>query len=179
MFELQWHTIVIYTTTITVCGICSYTFSVGFHPFIFGWMNPRSWRDAPEWGASPWLGILVKSSLVSECVQRACVRWRLQFLQWILSSSPLTYTLEFSCGGLGDNLTHCVDLKKKLELLQRFEFLPSLWRCVMYVCLYYAFVLFVSVGWYSSCSDTWSLFTWKVCTINIIILEHIGQLVQL
>jgi len=33
------------------------------------------------------------------------------------------------------------------------------WRCVVYVCLCYVLVLFVSGGWYSNCSDTQSLFT--------------------
>ena len=35
----------------------------------------------------------------------------------------------------------------------------GMWRRVVYVCLYYVLVLFVSDGWYSSCSDTQSLFT--------------------
>jgi hypothetical protein len=35
----------------------------------------------------------------------------------------------------------------------------GLWRHVVYVCLYYVLVLIVSGGWYSSCSDTRSLFT--------------------
>jgi hypothetical protein len=36
----------------------------------------------------------------------------------------------------------------------------GLWRCIGYVCIFYALSLFVSGGWYSSYSDTWSLFTW-------------------
>ena len=40
-------------------------------------------------------------------------------------------------------------------------------RCVNYVWLCYVLVLFVSGGWYSSCSDTRSLFTrhWRWCQI--------------
>ena len=48
------------------------------------------------------------------------------FLQQILSSSPPpTYTLGLTCGGVRDNLTHYVHLKRDLELLQGFESLPS------------------------------------------------------
>ena len=42
-----------------------------------------------------------------------------------MSSSPPTYTLELCCGGVRDNLTHYVYLKRDLELLQGFDFLPS------------------------------------------------------
>ena len=105
-----------------------------------------------------WLGILAKSSLVSECVERACVRWRLHVFAINLEFfSP--YTLGFSHGGVRDNLTYYVHLKRELELLQGFDSLPSLWRCVVYVCFCHVLVVFVSGGWYSSSSDTWSLFT--------------------
>jgi hypothetical protein len=52
---------------------------VGFHPFRFGWMNPRSWRDAPKWGASSlaWHYCQVKRCEWECEVERACVRWRL------------------------------------------------------------------------------------------------------
>ena len=43
----------------------------------------------------------------------------------ILSSSPLTYTLGFSYGGVRDNLTHYVHLKRELEPLLGFDSLPS------------------------------------------------------
>ena len=76
-----------------------------------------------------------------------------------LSFSPLTYTLGFSRGEVRDNLTHCVHLKRGLELLLGFDFLPSLWKCVVYVCLCYVLVLVVSDDWYLSCNDTRSLFT--------------------
>ena len=46
-------------------------------------------------------------------------------------------------------LTYCMHLKRGLELLLVFDSLPSLWRCVVYVCLCYVLVLFVSAGWYS------------------------------
>ena len=58
-----------------------------------------------------------------------------------------------------DNLIHCVHLKRELELLLGFDSLPSMWRCVVYVCLCYVLVLFVSGGWYSNCNDTQSLIT--------------------
>ena len=118
----------------------------------------------------PWLGILAKSSLVSECVERACVNWRLHvFCIKILSSSLLTYTQGVSRGGVRDNLIHCVHLKRELELLLRFDSLPSLWRCVVYVCLCFVLMLFIRGGWYSSYSDTRSLFTQQVpyCNIHI------------
>ena len=98
---------------------------MGFHPFGFGWMNLRSWRDAPKWGASSLAGILAKSSIVSWCVERACVRWRLHVFAINLEFSPLTYTLGFSHSGVRDNLTHYVHLKRELELLQEFDSLPS------------------------------------------------------
>ena len=37
---------------VTVCGVGGRTLFVGFHPFRFGWMNLRNWRDASKWGAS-------------------------------------------------------------------------------------------------------------------------------
>ena len=76
------------------------------------------------------------------------------FCNRILSSSPFTYTLGFSCGGVRNKLTHCVHLKREFELLQGFDSLTSPWRYVVYVCLCYVLVLFVSEGWYSSCNDT-------------------------
>ena len=75
-----------------------------------------------------WLGILARSSLVSECVESAC------FCNRILSSHPLTYTLAFSRGRVRDNLTHCVHLRKELELLQRFDSLPSHLARIVEVC---------------------------------------------
>ena len=64
----------------------------------------------------PWLGILVKSSLMSECVERACVMCRLHVFAIILELfSP--YTLGFSRGGVRDSLTQCVHLKRELEFL--------------------------------------------------------------
>ena len=47
--------------------------------------------------------------------------------------------------------------------------IPSMRRCVVYLCLCYVLILFVSGGWYSSCSDTRLLFTrhkfycFKIC----------------
>ena len=71
-----------------------------------------------------WLGILAKSCLVSECMERACVRWRLHVFAINLEFfSP--YTLGFSCGGVRDNLTHYVYLERELEFLQGFDSLPS------------------------------------------------------
>ena len=145
-----------------VCGVGGYTASGGFHPFRFGCMNPRSWRDAHKWGASSlaWHSCQVKpcewvcgESLYE--VNIACCSNK------ILSYSPLTYTLGYSRGGVRDNLTHCVHLKRKLKLLLGFDSLPSMWRCAMRVCLCYVLVLIVSVGWYSRCNDTWLLFTWQ------------------
>jgi hypothetical protein len=94
------------------------------------------------------------------------------FCNKILSSSPLTYTLGFSCDEVRDNLTYCVHLKRGLELLLGFDSLPSLWRCVVYVCLCYILLLFVSGGWYSNCSDTRSLFTRQPSSIWKGIQEH-------
>ena len=60
---------------VTVCGIGNHTLSVEFYPFGFGWMNLRCGEggllsEEPP----PWLGIFAKSSLVSECVKKVCVR---------------------------------------------------------------------------------------------------------
>ena len=67
-----------------------------------------------------------------------------------------------------DRLIHCVHLKRELELLQGFDSLPSLSRCVIYVWLCYVLELFVSGGWYSSCSDTQFLFTQQhICTLHL------------
>jgi hypothetical protein len=46
---------------------------MGFHPFRFGWMNLGIGERLLNERAL-WLGILAKSSLVSECVERACMR---------------------------------------------------------------------------------------------------------
>ena len=56
---------------------------------------------------SPWLGILTKSSLSSECVKRACVRWKLHVFAINMSSSAFTYTLGFSRGGVRNNDSLC------------------------------------------------------------------------
>ena len=45
----------------------------------------------------------------------------------ILNYSPLTYTLGFSRGGVRDNFTHCVHLKRELELLLSFSFICYWW----------------------------------------------------
>ena len=119
----------------------------------------------------PWLGIIAKSSLVSERVREesSCEVKIACFCNKVLSSSSLTYTLGFSRDGVRDNLTHCVHLKRELELLLGFDSIPSIWRCVVYLCLCYVLILFVSGGWYSSCSDTRLLFTrhkfyfFKIC----------------
>ena len=89
------------------------------------------------------------------------------FCNKILSSSTLTYTLGFSRDGVKNNLTHCVHLKRELELLLGFDSFPWLWRCVVYVCLCYVLVLFVSDGWYSNYSDTRSLFTWHIESLKV------------
>ena len=121
----------------------------------------------------PWLGILAKLSLMSECVERACVRWRLHVFVINLETSPLTYTLQFSRGGVRDNLIHCMHLKRKLERLQGFDFLSSLSRCVVYVWLCYVLVLFGSGSWYPSCSNTQSIFirhgrrVWNVTCLSM------------
>jgi hypothetical protein len=53
----------------------------------------------------------------------------------ILSSSSLTYTLGFSRGGVRDNLTHYVLLKRKLELSLEFDsFPPMCCICVHLLC---------------------------------------------
>ena len=52
----------------------------------------------------------------------------------------LTYTLGFSRGGVRNDLTHCVHLKRELELLLGFDSPLSLWRCIVYVV--YAFAMF-------------------------------------
>ena len=61
----------------------------------------------------------------------------------ILSFSPLSYTHGFSRGGVRDNLTHCVHLKRELKLLLGFDSLRSMWRCLIYVCICYVLVLVV------------------------------------
>ena len=33
---------------VMVCIIGGHTIFVGFHPFRFGWLNSRSWKDAPK-----------------------------------------------------------------------------------------------------------------------------------
>ena len=50
-----------------------------------------------------------------------------------LEFSLLSYTLGFSRGGVRDSLTHCVHLKRELDLLQGFDSLPPLSRYVVYV----------------------------------------------
>ena len=120
---------------VTVCGIGNHTLSVGFRSFRFGGMNPRSWRDAPKWWRFFLVGILVMPSQV------LWVRvWRefvwgedcmlLQICNKILSSSPLIYTLEFYPGGVRDNLTHCVHLKREVEHF-------SCCRGVLYMCVFF------------------------------------------
>ena len=135
-----------------VCGVGGRTLSVGFHSFRFGWMNLRSWRDAPRWGAS---SLACDSCQVKPCewvcgeclceVKIACFCNK----SWVLL--PLLYTLGFSHDGVRDNLTHYMHLKRELELLQGFESLLSLWRCIVYVCFCHVLVVFVNGGWYSSC----------------------------
>ena len=144
---------------VTVCGI-GHTLPMGIDSFRSRWMNPRSWRDAPKWGASflAWHSCQVKPS-EWVCGESLCEVKIACCCNKILSSFPITYTLGFSRCGEWDNLTHCVHLKRNLDLLLGFDSLPSLWRCVVYVCLCYVLVLFVSGGWYLSCSDTRSLFT--------------------
>lgn len=61
-------------------------------------------------------------------------------LQKILSSSPPLYTIGFSCGGVKDNLTHCVHSKRELELLQGFDcFLSHLARILHF--FFFHFIL--------------------------------------
>ena len=55
------------------------------------------------------------------------------FLQSILSPSPLSCTLRFSCGGVRDNLIYCVHLKRELELLQGFDSHHFLSTCIVYL----------------------------------------------
>ena len=102
-----------------------------FHPFGFGWMNLRSWR---EWllneDPPPWLGILANQALWPSVWKEVVWGEDCIFLQRILSFSPLTYTLGFSHGGVRDNLTHYVHLKRELELLIVFDFLPYPWHTI-------------------------------------------------
>ena len=57
-----------------------------------------------------------------------------------------------------DSLTYYVYLKKE-ELLQGFDYFFFHVK-VYFLCMtYYVLVLFVGGGWYTSCSDTRSLFT--------------------
>ena len=53
------------------------------------------------------------------------VSLQLKYQPKILSSSPPTYSFEFSSGIVRHNLTHYVHLKRELELLQEFDSLPS------------------------------------------------------
>ena len=93
--------------------------------------TPYSWDfihlDLDEWilevgemllreGPPSWLEIIAKSRLVNECVERACVMWC--FCNEILSSSPLTYTLGFSRGGVKDNLIHLVVVGTQAAITQ-------------------------------------------------------------
>ena len=117
-------------------------------------------RKVAKWGASSlaWHFCQVKSCKWV-CAESLC-KVKVAYFCNKLSFSPLTYILGFSHGGVRDSLTHFVHLKRDLELLWVFDSLSSLSRCVVYVWLCYVLVLFVSGGWYSSCSDTRSLFTW-------------------
>ena len=165
--ELQWHTITIYMIAVMVCSAGIHTAFRGFHPFRVGWMNPRGWRDALKWEAVSlaWHSCQVKpcewvcgESLCEVKIACCCNK--------ILSFSSLTYIIGFSRGGVRDNLTHYVHLKRELKLLLGFDSLPSLWRCVVYVCLCYVLVLVVSGGWYSSYNATQSLFTQQIILIS-------------
>jgi hypothetical protein len=85
--------------------------SRGFHRFTVGWMNPSSWRDAPKLeraSSLAWHFCQVKPC-ERVCGERACVRWRLHVLD-----SPM---VEWE-------MTHCVHLKRELELLLGFDSLP-------------------------------------------------------
>ena len=62
---------------------------------------------------------------MSECGESLCEVKIECCCNKILSYSPLTYTLGFSRGGVRDNLTHCVHLKRELELLLEFDSFPS------------------------------------------------------
>ena len=116
-----------------------------FHPFRVGWMNSRSWRDALKWGASSWLGILAKSSLVR--VWRLYVviikYWLLLPLLTLLDSPVMEWEITW--------LIVCIWRENESSC-------QGLWSCVVYVCLCYVLVLVVNGGWYSSCSDTRLLF---------------------
>ena len=89
-------------------------------------MKLRCWR---EWLLSEkpplWLDILAKSSIVSECVERICMRRRLLIFAISPRVFSLTYTLGFPHGGVRDNLTHCI-WPKELEFMWVFDYLLSL-----------------------------------------------------
>ena len=63
------------------------------------------------------------------------------FCNKILSSSPLTYTLGFSRGGVRDTLTHCMHLKGELELLLGFDSLPFHLARLPFFFLFFFFIL--------------------------------------
>ena len=67
----SWNCVTKSVTYVTVCGVGVHTASGGVRPFRVGWMNPRSWKDAPKWGASSlaWHCCQVKS-IVRECVEK-------------------------------------------------------------------------------------------------------------
>ena len=73
----------------------------------------------------------------------------------ILRASSFIYIVGFSHGGVRDSLTHCMHLKGKTNLTIFLLHVEVCCLCVFLLCL----ILFDSDGWYSSCSDTRSLFT--------------------
>ena len=71
------HCVSSFSRPVTVCVVGGHTLSIGLHPFRFGWRTLVLESEAFKWEPPPWLSILAKSSLVSVCGERACVRCRL------------------------------------------------------------------------------------------------------
>ena len=89
-------------------------------------MNPRSWRDVPKWGASSlaWHSCQVKPCQWV-CGESLCEVKITGFCNKILNFSSIPCTLGFSHGGVRDNMTHCMHLKRELQLLLWLDYLPS------------------------------------------------------
>ena len=60
-----------------------------------------------------WIGISVKSSLVSECVEKACMKRRLHVCAINVEFSLISYIFGFSHDGTRHCLTYYIHLKRK------------------------------------------------------------------
>ena len=135
-------------------------------PYLLGFIHLDEDEESWMWRGRllneeppPWLGILAKSSLVSECVERACVRCRLHVFGINLEFFSPLCTLRLSRNGVRDSLTYCVHLKRDQSSYECW-ILFLLCRDVLFMCDFAMFQCCLLLGgWYTSCSDTRLLFT--------------------